>query len=31
VPSFKRARTSLAQQHDLLNNEAAGARTTHLF
>jgi hypothetical protein len=31
VPSFKHAHTSLAQQHDLLNNEAAGACTTQLF
>jgi hypothetical protein len=31
VPSFKRARTSLVQQHDLLNNKATGVRTTQLF
>jgi hypothetical protein len=24
VPSFKRARTSLAQQHDLLGDQASG-------
>jgi len=25
VPSFKRARTSLAQQHDLLGDQASGS------